>query len=100
MYTKASYSLFIKNTVFFKNGKAIADRGEDGKIILRPDTTCGPVIMTRSQAYRYWSKHFPTLPYYMLPKPMSDAVMIDPRDERDLAVFINPRNGLVELCYR
>ena len=72
------YSIFNptwgKMRVYWKNGRVIA-RSDKGRLKFEsglPFKT--PVVMTRSQGYRYWEKHFPNRICYSLPRLIEAAV--------------------------
>lgn len=87
MYTKEENTLFIRHTVYFKNGRRIAEKDENGKIHLVSNEYRAPVAMTRSQAYRYWMKHFPKKHCRSLPLLMSIATDIDPHEEAEMCYY-------------
>lgn len=76
MYTKETYlNLFTGApwTNYYKNGKLIATRSK-GKLEMKPQS--GPAFdpLTRAQGFRYWQKHFPGLPCWMLPPMLEEAI--------------------------
>ena len=86
MYSKKSYSLFRKHTTFYKDGHVFAWHEEDGTwTFVHPCTS--PVTMTRSQGFRYWQKHFPDRPCWLLPALIEAAVSIDPEIESEIMVY-------------
>lgn len=77
-YTKkhVDRSLFLGGkgyTTYYKDGVEIAHKtdGEPIRWIRRSD----PVVITRSQAYRYWIKHFPNRRSFELPELLAYAVL-------------------------
>lgn len=97
-YTKKQYTLFIRNTIYYKDGIEIARRGEDGILRLKKEYR-EPVAMTRSQAYRYWGKHFPQKHYMSLPPLMSIATDIQPNEEAEVCYY-QEANGRIFKGYR
>ncbi len=86
MYEKKSYSLFKKHTTFYKDGHLHAWHEEDGSWqFVHPGKA--PVTMTRSQGFRYWLKHFPDRPCWMLPPLIAAAVDISPEIESEVLVY-------------
>lgn len=86
MYTKRDISLFCKHITYYKDGVRIAERGEDNRLVLVPEYHA-PVAMTRSQAFRYWIKHFPRRTFWELPPLMEAATCLDPHEEADLCYY-------------
>ena len=86
MYSKKHCSLFHNHTVFYKNGIVFAWHYEDGSWNLASSTS-NPVSMTRSQGFRYWEKHFPSRPCWLLPALIEAAVAIPPEIESDVCVY-------------
>ena len=78
-YTKkhVDTSLFFDDgkgyTTYYKDGVEIACKadGEPIRWIYRDD----PVVITRSQAYRYWIKHFPTRRCFEPPELLAYATI-------------------------
>lgn len=77
-YTKkrVDVSFFLDGkgyTTYYKDGVEIAHKtdGEPIRWIRRSD----PVVITRSQAYRYWFKHFPRRCCFDLPELLAYATI-------------------------
>jgi len=73
------YSMFNpawgKMRVYWKNGRVIARSGDEEGLKFESGLPCkAPVVMTRSQGYRYWEKHFPNRICYDLPELVAAAV--------------------------
>jgi hypothetical protein len=72
------YSIFNpswgKMLIYRKNGRVIARSDEEGLKFESGLPLKIPVIMTRSQGYRYWEKHFPNRICYSLPALIEAAV--------------------------
>ena len=72
------YSIFNsawgKMRVYYKNGRAIARSDEKGLKFESCLPFKAPIVMTRSQGYRYWEKHFPNRVCYDLPELVAAAV--------------------------
>lgn len=79
-------SCLFGSAVYTKTGEGvIAQKSRDGKIsLIHPGA--GRVVITRSQAFRYWEKHFPGRYSDDLPAPLVEATCLDPHEEADFAV--------------
>lgn len=73
-----NYSIFNpawgKMRVYRKNGRVIARSDEEGLRFESGLPFKTPVVMTRSQGYRYWERHFPNRICYDLPELVAAAV--------------------------
>lgn len=74
MYTKKidKYNLFrpeVTVTTFYKDGKRIAERENDGAIQFCKYVD-NSIRLTRAWAFRHWEKHFKDLPCWLLPDLM------------------------------
>lgn len=74
------------SAVYTKTGAGvIAQKSRDGKIrLIHPGA--GRVVITRSQAFRYWDKHFPGRFADDLPAPIAEAVFLQPYEEAGVAI--------------
>ena len=72
------YSIFNpmwgKMRIYYKNGRIIARSDAEGLRFESGLPSKAPVVMTRSQGYRYWEKHFPNRVCYDLPALIEAAV--------------------------
>lgn len=73
-----NYSIFNpawgKMRVYRKNGRIIARSDEEGLRFESGLPFKTPIVMTRSQGYRYWERYFPNRICYDLPELVAAAV--------------------------
>ena len=74
MYTKKAMHFFSHDTMYYKDGRLIAIRDENGLRLLEEakPASGGFIRITRSQAFRYWEKHFPEAYCWSLPPVLCD----------------------------
>lgn len=80
MYTKKhSAGLFATDiTYFYKDGYLIATRDSKGWHRYPNKLKGYGCSLTRAQGYRYWQRHFPGLPCWLLPEPLEEATDLEP----------------------
>lgn len=85
-YTKEHSRFFSGHTLYYKDGVLIARRNDDEPIRLlhEPPT---PIEITRSQAFRYWGRHWSGKHYLCLPEVLQEAIDLDPHDTEVLVIF-------------
>lgn len=86
---------YVKTVPLFNDGithflkteeGVIAQRRRGGAIEFTPRRAPAHTIITRSQAFRYWDKHFPGRCADDLPTPLSEAVWLSPWEESGIAI--------------
>jgi len=62
---------------YWKDGQLIGHTiGGTTRLLPRNHHKC---YLTRAKGFRYWKKHFPERPWYLLPSELADAVEKPPR---------------------
>lgn len=96
MYSK-QFDLFGSVT-YYRNGEQIGFRRFGGELQLDPFYRYRlrggghPVELTRAQAYRYWSKHFPDEYFFNLPQALQEGL---DRKPQSYGYYINRHGEMV-----
>ena len=93
MYTKEIYpaGIFssVSYTVFRKDGHGIiAERRENEKEFHWTERDEKTILITRTQAFRYWRKYFPGIRSCDLPRLLKEATELD--DRKHLGILVYP----------